>query len=664
MSTVVDPIADRPADRRSVLLVVSGLMLVMLLASLDQTIVSTALPTIVGELGGLEHLSWVVTAYLLAVTIVTPLYGKLGDLYGRKIVLQGALAIFLVGSVLCGLAQGMTELIAFRAIQGLGGGGLMVSAQAAIGDVVPPRERGKWTGLFGAVFGISSIAGPLIGGFLTTNASWRWIFYVNVPLGLVAFGVLAVTLPGKRERVEHSIDYVGTALLAAALSALVLATTLGGTSYDWNSPFIIAMGVIAVVGIAAFVAAERRAKEPILPPSLFRNRVFTVTSAVGLVVGFALFGGLTFLPLFQQVVRGDSPTESGLQLLPVMAGLLFTSILSGQVITRTGRYRWFPIAGTAIGTVGLLLLAQLDRQTSTGLAALYMLIFGMGLGMVMQVLVLAVQNSVDYEMLGVATSGATLFRSIGGSLGTALLGAVFTNKLSHELAANLPLGGRGAAAAANVGSLDPSAVERLPAAVRDGYLTSFTESVDLVFLVAAAIMAIAFLLTWLIPERPLRETVRTAGLQQTFAAPEDTDSVREVARELSVLVGREGAIDFLARAAARADLDIAPAGGWLLARAASDGTVDVSQLAAAHDVDLERLRAACRDLHARELLTDGPDHSTGLTPAGARAVDALADARCAALEDLVADWSPAEHPELHRYVEQLSDDLVAQAPRN
>ena len=664
MSTVVDPIADRPTDRRSVLLVVSGLMLVMLLASLDQTIVSTALPTIVGELGGLEHLSWVVTAYLLAVTIVTPLYGKLGDLYGRKIVLQGALVLFLVGSVLCGLAQGMTELIAFRAIQGLGGGGLLVSAQAAIGDVVPPRERGKWTGLFGAVFGISSIAGPLIGGFLTTNASWRWIFYVNLPLGLVALGVLAVTLPGKRERVEHSIDYVGTALLAAALSALVLATTLGGTSYDWNSPFIIAMGVITVVGIAAFVVAERRAKEPILPPSLFRNRVFTVTSAVSLVVGFALFGGLTFLPLFQQVVRGDSPTESGLQLIPVMVGLLFTSILAGQVITRTGRYRWFPIAGTAIAAVGLLLLAQLDRETSTALAALYMLIFGLGLGMVMQVLVLAVQNSVDYEMLGVATSGATLFRSIGGSLGTALLGAVFTNKLSHELAANLPLGGRGAAAAANVGSLDPSAVERLPAPVRDAYLTSFTDSVDLVFLVAAGIMAIAFLLTWLIPERPLRETVRTAGLQQAFAAPEDTDSVREVARELSLLVGREGAKDFLERAAARADLDVTPAGGWLLARAASDGTVDVPQLAAAHDVDLEQLRAACRDLHARELLTDGPDHTTGLTPAGARAVDALADARCAALEDLVAEWSPAEHPELHRYVEQLSDDLVAQAPRN
>src|SRR4051812_35581940 len=370
---------DGPADRRSILLVISGLMLVMLLASLDQTIVSTALPTIVGELGGLEHLSWVVTAYLLAVTVVTPLYGKLGDLYGRKRVLQGALALFLVGSALCGLAQGMTELIAFRAIQGLGGGGLMVSAQAAIGDVVPPRERGKWSGLFGAVFGVSSVAGPLIGGFLTSHTSWRWIFYVNLPLGAVALVVLGITLPGKRERVEHAVDYVGTVLLAVALSALVLATTLGGTSYDWGSPFIVGMGVLWLLATGAFIFAERRAREPVLPPALFRNRVFAVTSAVGLVVGFALFGALTFLPLFQQVVRGDTPTQSGLQLLPVMGGLLFTSILSGQVITRTGRYRWFPIAGTAVGVLGLLLLSNLDRETSPALAAVYMLILGMGL---------------------------------------------------------------------------------------------------------------------------------------------------------------------------------------------------------------------------------------------------------------------------------------------
>jgi EmrB/QacA subfamily drug resistance transporter len=657
MSAAAPP-TDRPADRRSILLVVSGLMLVMLLASLDQTIVSTALPTIVGELGGLGHLSWVVTAYLLAVTVVTPLYGKLGDLYGRKRVLQSALALFLVGSALCGLAQGMSELIAFRAIQGLGGGGLMVSAQAAIGDVVPPRERGKWSGLFGAVFGVSSVAGPLIGGFLTSHTSWRWIFYVNLPLGAIALVVLGATLPAKRERVERAIDYAGTALLAVALSALVLATTLGGTSYDWGSPFIVGMGLLFVVGTAAFVVAERRAREPVLPPALFRNRVFAVTSAVGLVVGFALFGALTFLPLFQQVVRGDSPTASGLQLLPVMGGLLFTSILSGQVITRTGRYRWFPIAGTATGVLGLLLLSRLDRSTSVAAAAVYMLVLGMGLGMVMQVLVLAVQNSVPYEQLGVATSGATLFRSIGGSLGTAVLGAVFSNRLASALAGDLPSG-----AAANLGSLDPSGLQRLPAPVRDAYLTGFTDSIELVFLVAAGVMLVAFLLSWLIPERPLRTTVKTAGLQQTFAAPEDTDSVREVARELSVLVGREGAIDFLRRAAARADLDIQPAGGWLLARAASEGNVDVSRLAATYDIDEERLRGACRELHSRHLLTNGPDDTTGLTPEGARAVDALADARCGALEDLVADWSPAKHPELHRYVERLSDDLVEEAAR-
>src|SRR3954468_13614086 len=635
-------------------LVIGALLLVMLLASLDQTIVSTALPTIVGELGGLEHLSWVVTAYLLAVTVVTPLYGKLGDLYGRKRVLQGALGLFLVGSALCGLAQGMSELIAFRAIQGLGGGGLMVSAQAAIGDVVPPRERGKWTGLFGAVFGVSSIAGPLIGGFLTTHVSWRWIFYVNLPLGVVALGVLAVTLPGRRERVEHAIDYAGTALLGVALSALVLGTTLGGTSYAWDSPFIIGMGVLAVVAVVLFAAIERRAAEPVLPPALFGNRVFVVTSAVGLVVGFALFGALTFLPLFQQVVRGDNPTESGLQLLPVMGGLLFTAIVSGQVITRTGRYRWFPIAGTLTGVIGLLLLSGLDGDTSPALAALYMLVLGLGLGMVMQVLVLAVQNSVPYEQLGVATSGATLFRSIGGSLGTAILGAVFSNKLAHALAGDLPQGAR----RAGLGGLDPSALHRLPAALENAYLSAFTDAIDLVFLVAAGIMTIAFVLTWLIPERPLRTTVRTAGLQQAFAAPEDTDSVREVARELSVLVGKEGVLAFLERAARRADVDVPPAGGWLLARAASEGTVDVRRLATTYDLDEERLRAACRDLHARELLTNGPDDTTGLTAEGARTVDALADARCGALEDLVADWSPAEHPELHAYVERLSDDLV------
>ena len=648
---------EHPETTR-VRVVIGALMLVMLLSALDQTIVSTALPTIVGDLGGLDHLSWVVTAYLLALTVVTPLYGKLGDLYGRKIVLQGALVIFLIGSALCGLAQGMAELIAFRALQGLGGGGLMVGAQAAIGDVVSPRERGRYMGLFGAVFGVASVAGPLLGGFLTSNLSWRWIFYVNLPLGVLALGVLAVALPSAAERVAHRIDYLGAGLLAAGLSALVLLTTLGGNSYAWDSAFVVGLGVLAVAALVGFVAVERRASEPVLPPQLFRNRVFNVTSAIGFVIGLAMFGALTYLPLFQQVVRGQTPTESGLQLVPLMAGLLVASIGSGQIITRTGRYKPFPIAGTAIAAIGMLLLSGLDADTTTVQAGLYMLVFGFGLGLVMQVLVLAVQNAVPYEQLGVATSAATLFRSIGGSLGTAILGAIFSNRLASELASTLPTGAATDRLAA--GNANPAQLGHLPAPLRNDYVGAFTDAFSTVFLIGAAIVAVAFLLTWLLEERPLRQTVETAGLGEAFAAPFGSDSLTELSRKLARLVGRERTRRFIEGAAARAGVDLPPLEVWLLARIARHGPPDIPGLVELTSLDEPTLNAALAQLAEHDLTAAGAD-GPALTPAGLETFGRLTEARDAALRELVADWEP-EGAELDDVVVELAQELELPAP--
>ena len=423
---------------RKLALVFAGLMLVMLMAALDSTIVATALPTIAGDLGGLNHISWVTTAYLLAQTVVTPLYGKLGDQYGRRIVLQVGLVIFLIGSALCGLSQNFLELIAFRAFQGLGGGGLMVSAQTAIGDVVPPRQRGRYQGLFGAVFGVATVIGPLIGGTLTTNLSWRWIFYINLPIGALALVVLALTFPSVATRIRHQVDYLGASLLALALAALVLMVSLGGTTYPWASTQEVGLGVLTLVALGAFVVAERRASEPVLPLSLFKNQVFVTAGIVALLLGFAMFGAITFLPLYFQVVKGASPTGSGLDLLPLMAGLLITSIVGGQIVSRTGKYRVFPIVGTAVMTVGLFLLSRLSPETSTLEAAGAMFVTGLGIGLVMQVLVVAVQNAVGYEQLGVATSGNTLFRNIGSSVGTAVVGTIFATELASRLRAGLP----------------------------------------------------------------------------------------------------------------------------------------------------------------------------------------------------------------------------------
>ena len=501
---------------RALTTIFGALMLGMFLAALDQTIVSTALPTIVGDLGGIEHLSWVVTSYLLASTASTPLYGKLGDMYGRKPVFLAAILIFLAGSLLAGLSQSMVQLIAFRALQGVGAGGLMVGAQAIIADIVPPRERGRYMGLIGAVFAVASIAGPLLGGFFVEALSWRWVFYINMPIGILAVLVVTFRLHLHTPSQRHSIDFLGAGLLTGGVSSLILFTSWGGSQYPWGSPVILGLALAALALLVAFVVQERRAAEPIIPLGLFRSSVFRVATSLGFIIGLAMFGAIIFIPLFLQLVFGVSPTSSGLRMLPLMAGLLGASIISGRIISRIGRYKPFPIAGTGITAVGMFLLSRLEVDTAPWVASLYMLVVGIGIGLVMQVLVLVVQNAAPRRDVGVATSTATFFRSMGGSLGVAIFGAIFASRLTSELTDLPPETASRLTGGINV---NPAEIHALPAAVRHDFLLAFVNSLQPVFLLGAVLATVAFALAWLLEEVPLRDTLLP-----------DTDPVAEAVR--------------------------------------------------------------------------------------------------------------------------------------
>lgn len=617
--------------------VFAALMVVMLLASLDQTIVSTALPTIVGELGGLEHLSWIVTSYMLATTVVTPLYGKLGDLFGRKLVLQSAIVLFLVGSALCGVSSSMLQLIVFRAIQGLGGGGLMVTTMAVVGDIIPPKDRGRYQGLFGAVFGLSTVLGPLIGGFMVDHLTWRWIFYINLPLGIAAVLVIGAVLPRKAVGARPSIDYAGALLLAVCLTSVILLTSLGGHTLPWTSFSTMALAAASILSLILFVFVERRAAAPMFPMHLFSIRIFTVCALVSLVVGLAMFGSVTYLPLYMQVVKGLTPLSAGLHLTPMMAGVLTSSIASGQIISRTGRYRLFPIVGTAIMTIGLWLLSTLAVDTAVWTAAGYALVLGFGLGMVMQVLVLAAQNAVRYEDLGVATSGVTLFRSIGGSVGVSIFGAIFAATLAARLAGikGLPTG------------LNPEAIQALPEQARELYEAAFTQALQPIFTTAAVIAAVAFLLTLLLKEIPLRSSHRSDTVANALAMPRDARSVEELEAIVVNLERRENRHLVLRDVAATAGLNLPPNALWLLLRAA-------------------RRRASADDALAAKVLLDMKllerrhDGTFELSASGRRTYERIVGLYRDRFAALVANWEPDQHDEARGMLRRLAESILSE----
>ncbi|MGI5216919.1 DHA2 family efflux MFS transporter permease subunit [Nocardia sp. CA-290969] len=523
-------------DRRRRNIVFVTIVLGMLMAALDQTIVATTLPTIVADLGSAGHMAWLVTAYMLAEAVSTVLAGKFGDLFGRKPVFQISAVVFILGSILAGVAQDMLTLIIARGIQGVGAGGLMVTAMALIADVIPLRQRGKYQGAMGAVFGVTTVLGPTLGGLFTDHASWRWCFYINVPVAVVMIVLAARTIPTVRPAVRPVIDYLGIALVALGVAGLILGLEWGGSEYAWGSPMIIGLFAGAALLLAAFVLVEARAPEPMLPMELFRNRVFTVCSILSFIVGFAMLGAMTYLPTYLQYVDGVSATESGLRTLPMVFGLLVTSIISGNIVSTTGRYKPFPIAGAAVMALGLYLMSTMGRDTGIWLESLYMLTLGMGIGLSMQVLTIVVQNTVPYAQLGTATSGVTFFRTVGSAVGTAVFGTLYTGKLDPALAAALAETGVPPEAAQN-----PAALRALPADLAAPIIEAYTTAIDTVFRWVVPVALAGFVVAWFLREIPLRDSTRAraAELGEGFAMPDSADRADQLEHAVAQILRRD-----------------------------------------------------------------------------------------------------------------------------